>query len=94
MHEGQLDLAEPTLEPASEAITSAEPVSVFDAQLIVVEVAQPVQVEVDPMQVDDAEVKDHQNVSLGVDTEVRISPLEVTLALKRALSCLSQPPPL
>lgn len=46
------------------------------------------------MQVDGAEVEDHQNVSPGPDTEVRISPLKVTLTPKRALSHLSQPLPL
>lgn len=65
-----------------------------DAQLVVVEEEQPVQVEAKPLQVHGAEVGGHQNVTPGADTEVRISPLEVTLAPKRAFSRLSQPPPL
>lgn len=44
------------------------------------------------MQVDGVEDGSRQNVSPGPDTNVGISPLEVTSALKRALSHLSQPP--
>lgn len=58
--------------------------------MAVVEEAQPVEAE--PM--DGAEDEDRQNVSPGADTEVGIYPPKVTSVLKRALSCLSQPPPL
>lgn len=74
-----------------EAIVLEEPVSASNAQLVIIEAAHPIQVEAKPMQVDSVEVGDRQNVSLGIDTEVRISPLEVTSASKRALSGLSQP---
>lgn len=44
------------------------------------------------MQVNGAKATSHQNVSPGADTKVGISPPEVTLTPKRALSCLSLSP--